>query len=58
MITLANVLLILERYGIEPGEVALPRHIFAIIIREVQRIVSEGEQEDEETEDYEQYLKS
>ena len=56
MMTLANVLMILERYGIRPDEVALPRHFYSIIIREVQKMAAQSEQEDEEKEDYEQYL--
>ena len=53
MITLENVLAILERYGIRPDEVVLPRHIYAVIIREVQRIVAEDEQGDVGRGDYE-----
>ncbi len=58
MVTLENVLAILERYGIRPDEVILPRHIYAVIIREVQRIVAEDEQGDVEGGDYEQYRMS
>lgn len=49
MKTLADVLMALERMGIEPEEIRLSRDAYAYFIREAQKILAaEQEEEDEE----------
>ena len=47
MYTLRDVLRVLVRLGVEPGEIEIPRDIYAYIIRQARELDDEEEAEDE-----------